>query len=76
MVRWASDKSTSAQSTERLLALSVLDAVDNSKPEMLQAEDQGILDAVLNAVLSEATDDVEEYHGETGTYGAEVVDDE
>jgi hypothetical protein len=52
-----------------------LDALDNSKPAMLQAEDQGILDGVLDAVLADATAVVEEYPDESGKYEVEVADD-
>ena len=75
MLRWAADKATSDLDDERLLALSVLDALDNSKPAMLQADDQGILDAVLDAMLSDATAVVEEYPDESGNYDVEVADD-
>ena len=75
MVRWAADKSSAASDDERLLALSVLDALNNSKPAMLQAADQGILDAVLEAVLSEPTAAVEEYPDEAGNYEVEVAED-
>jgi hypothetical protein len=75
MLRWAADKATSTVEDERLLALSVLDALDNSKPAMLQAEDQGILDGFLDAVLADATAVVEEYPDESGKYEVEVADD-
>lgn len=42
MVRWAADKSSAQTDDERLVALSVLDALNRSKPTMLQDEDQGI----------------------------------
>jgi len=50
-------------------------ALDNSKPAMLQAEDQGILDAVLDAVLSDATAVVAEYPDQSGNYDVEVGED-
>lgn len=73
MLRWAADKTISKDDAERLLALSVLDALDNSKPAMLQDEDQGILDAVLDAALSDATTVVEEYRDASGGYDVEVA---
>ena len=75
ILRWAADKATAQSDDERLLAVSVLDALDHSKPGMLQLEDQGILDAVLDAVLSDATAVVEEYPDESGNYDVEVADD-
>lgn len=74
ILRWASDKLTSGEEKERLLALSVLDALDHSKPALLQPEDQGILDAVLDAALSDATTAVEEYPDDSGRFEVEVVD--
>jgi hypothetical protein len=75
ILRWAADKATSKADDERLLALAVLDALDSSKPALLQPEDQGILDAVLDAMLSDATAVVEQYAGESGNYEVGVVDD-
>jgi hypothetical protein len=75
IVRWATDKLTSGVDRERLLALSVLDALGHSQPALLQPEDQGILDAVLNVALEDATTVVEEYAEHTGGYEVEVVDD-
>ena len=42
---------------------------------MLQHEDQGILDAVLDTVLSDATAVVQEYPDDTGNYDVEVAED-
>jgi hypothetical protein len=42
ILRWAADKASSKNDDGRLLALSVLDALDKSKPSLLQQEDQGI----------------------------------
>jgi hypothetical protein len=75
MLRWAADKSAAPTDDERLLALSVLDALNRSKPAMLQDEDQGILDAVLEAMLSEPTAAVEEYSDQAGGYEVKVVED-
>jgi len=75
ILRWAADKATTKDDDERLLALSVLDALDSSKPTMLQPEDQGILDAVLDSVLSDPTAIVEAYPDESGNYEVEVADD-
>lgn len=75
MLRWAADKATSTVDDDRLLAVSALDALNRSKPAMLQDEDQGILDAVLDVVLSEATAVVEEYPGDAGRYEVEAADD-
>lgn len=75
ILRWAADKASSKEDDERLLALSVLDALDKSKPSMLQHEDQGILDAVLDTVLSDATAVVQEYPDDTGNYDVEVAED-
>ncbi len=75
ILRWAADKATASSDDERLLAVSVLDALDHSKPAMLQPEDQGILDGVLDAVLYDATAVVEEYPDESGNYDVEVADD-
>jgi hypothetical protein len=78
ILRWAADKATGQSDDERLLAVSVpdaLDALDHSKPAMLQPEDQGILDGVLDAVLSDATAVVQEYPHESGNYDVEVADD-
>ena len=72
ILRWASDKATSETEEERLVAVSVLDALDNSKPAMLQPEDQGILDAVLDALLSDATAVVAEYPDASGNYDVGV----
>lgn len=74
LLRWAADKTTSTNDADRLLGLSVLDALDNSKPAMLQSEDQGILDGVLDASLSEPTAVVEEYPSSLGDYEVEVAD--
>lgn len=76
ILRWAADKSTSKQDNERLLSLAVMEALDNSKPAMLQAEDQGILDAVVDAVLSDAPVVVEEYPDAEGNYEVEVASDD
>ena len=75
ILRWAADKTTSGDDADRLLALSVLDALEHSKPALLQPEDQGILDAVLDAALSDATTVVEEYPDDSGRFEVEVVDD-
>jgi hypothetical protein len=75
ILRWAADKATSEDDGERFLALSVLDALDHSIPALLQVEDQGILDAVLDVVLSEATAAVEEYSEARGSYEVEVAPD-
>jgi hypothetical protein len=75
ILRWAADKASSKEDDERLLALSVLDALDKSKPSMLQHEDQGILDAVLDTVLSDATAVVQEYPDDSGNYDVEVAED-
>jgi hypothetical protein len=72
ILRWAADKASSKDDDARLLALSVLDALDSSKPAMLQPEDQGILDAVLDAVLSDATAIVAEYPDDSGNHDVEV----
>jgi hypothetical protein len=42
---------------------------------MLQPEDQGILDGVLDAVLYDATAVVEEYPDASGNSDVEVADD-
>lgn len=73
LLRWATDKSTSRIDGERVLALAVLDALDNSKPTMLQEQDQGILDAVLDALLADATSVVEQYADDQGGYEVKVV---
>jgi hypothetical protein len=75
ILRWAADKATTKNDDERLLALSVLDALDSSKPTLLQPEDQGILDAVLDSVLSDATAVVEQYRDGSGNYVVEVAGD-
>jgi len=75
ILRWAADKAATKNDDERLLALSVLDALDNSKPTLLQPEDQGILDAVLDSVLSDATAVVEQYRDGSGNYVVEVAGD-
>lgn len=75
IVRWAAEKSTSGLDEERLLAVSVLNALDNSKPTMLQADDQGILDAVLEALLADVTGVVEGYSGGSSTSEVEAADD-
>ncbi|MFT3874380.1 MAG: hypothetical protein QM714_17340 [Nocardioides sp.] len=74
ILRWASDKVTSGNEDERLVALSVLEGLDNSKPVLLQDEDQGILDAVLVAVFSDARTVVAEYPDASGNYDVKVVD--
>ncbi|HCB03099.1 MAG TPA: hypothetical protein DEQ43_02390 [Nocardioides bacterium] len=75
MLRWAADKGTAIDTDGRLVALSVLDALDRSKPVMLQPEDQGILDAVIDAVLADPTADVARYPGINDSYEVEVIDD-
>lgn len=42
LLRWAADKPTSNDEGARLVALSGMEALDESKPTMLQLEDQGI----------------------------------
>ena len=74
MLRWSGTLATSQQDHERLLAISVLDAIDESKPAMLQPEDQGILDAVLAAVLDAPLAVVTEYPDDSGNYEVEVTD--
>jgi hypothetical protein len=75
IVRWAADKTTSGEERERFLALSVLDALAHSQPALLQPEDQGILDAVLDVALADATTVVAEYPDDSGSYEVEVAGD-
>lgn len=61
LLRWAADKATSENDTERMLALSSLEALSGSAPDMLQEEDQALVEAVLGSVLSGPSAVVAEY---------------
>ncbi len=52
LLRWAADKVTSGDAAAQLIAVNVLDALDRSKPALLQPEDQGVVDAVLAAITA------------------------
>lgn len=75
ILRWAADKASSKQEAQRLLAVATLDALERSKPALLQPEDQGMLDAVLEVLLAEATAAVEAYPDDSGNYDVEVAED-
>ncbi len=75
LLRWAADKTASATSREVELGASILDALDASKPAMLQIEDQGIVDAALKYATSGAQRLVARYDSSQGDYDVEVMPD-
>ena len=58
MIRWAADLAASCLVPRSKVGLAALDALDES--EMLQADDQGLISAVLTVLLAS---EVAAYHG-------------
>jgi hypothetical protein len=69
MLRWATDKAGSPDDTEAAVGLGTLDALDDSKPALLQPEDQGIIDAVLAALTAEPGTELGSYSDDSGEVG-------
>ncbi|WP_109774152.1 hypothetical protein [Quadrisphaera granulorum] len=66
MLRWATERATSKDDNEAVIGTRVLEALGQS--ELLQPEDQGLIDAVLDVLLEEP----ESAYTEASSTGDEV----